>query len=51
MSTGFTPFELDCRQTPETPVTIAANKPNNVHAANEFILHWDNIIRIAKDSL
>ena len=50
-STGFTSFELDCRQTPETLVIIAADKPNNIHAANKFILYQDNIIKIAKDSL
>jgi hypothetical protein len=50
-STGFTPFELDCGQHPNTPITIAQGVTNTTPAATEFIDHWNNIIKIAKDSL
>jgi len=36
-STNFTPFELDCGQTPETPPTLAANQTTNVASTNEFL--------------
>ena len=48
-STGFTPFELDCRQHPNTP--IAMTQPSQVPAADDFVNHWNAIMKIAKDSL
>jgi hypothetical protein len=48
-STGYTPFELDCGQHPNTP--IAMTSPSEVPAANEFLQHWTSMIEIAKDSL
>ncbi|CAG8622037.1 7437_t:CDS:2 [Paraglomus occultum] len=50
-STGFTPFELDCGQHPNTPASLASNKLNHVLAAEDFINHWNNMIKIAKDTL
>src|SRR5213078_1924832 len=49
-STGFTPFELDCRQHPITPITLAM-KTTKVPVADDFIQHWDTIIKTAKDTL
>ena len=58
MSSGFTPFELDCGQPPITPLRLAMMgnvvKPDeieNVPAANEFIRQWSNKIAMAKDAL
>jgi hypothetical protein len=48
-STGFTPFELDCGQHPNTPITMT--QPSHVPAANDFIDHWNAMMKIAKDSL
>jgi len=50
-STGFTPFELDCGQHPNTPASLATNKLNHVPAAEDFINHWNNMIKIANDTL
>jgi len=50
-STGFTSFELDCGQHPNTPASLATNKLNHVPAAEDFINHWNNMIKIAKDTL
>ena len=36
-STRFTPFELDCRQYPNTPASLVTNKINQVSAAEDFI--------------
>jgi Chromo (CHRromatin Organisation MOdifier) domain len=48
-STGFTPFELDCGQHPNTPITMT--KESEVPAANDFLKHWTSMIDLAKDSL
>jgi len=48
-STGFTPFELDCGQHPHTPTTLATK--TKVAAAEDFLNHWENIIKLAKDTL
>jgi hypothetical protein len=48
-STGFTPFELDCGQHPKTPITLAT--PSQVPAADDFMYHWNTMIRITKDAL
>jgi hypothetical protein len=48
-STGYTPFELDHGQHPNTPVTLT--KESEVPAANEFLQHWTSMIEIAKDTL
>ena len=48
-STGYTPFELDCGQHPRTPITLTSE--SNVAASNDFINHWNNMIKIAKDLL
>ena len=48
-STGFTPFELDCGQSPNTLIILDIN--NNVAASEEFITHWNTMIKIAKDAL
>ncbi len=50
-STGFSPFELDCGFTPLTPISMAMETPSNVKAANDFIEHWDTMIKTAKDNL
>ena len=50
-STGFTPFELDADQHPITPTTLTSNKISNVVAADEFLDHWNNLIKITKDAL
>jgi hypothetical protein len=49
-STGYTPFELDNGQHPETPSTMAS-LVLNVAASEEFLNHWNNTIKIAKDTL
>jgi Chromo (CHRromatin Organisation MOdifier) domain len=49
VSTGFTPFELDCGQHPNTPITLAT--PSHVPAADDFINHWNAMIMTAKDAL
>ena len=36
-STGFTLFELNCRQHPNIPASLATNKINRVSAAEDFI--------------
>ena len=48
-STGFTPFELDCGQHPNAPITMT--KESEVPAANDFLKHWTSMIDLAKDSL
>src|SRR5579862_8578850 len=48
-STGFTPFELDCGQHPDTPIVMTT--PSKVPAANEFLEHWTSMIEIARDAL
>ena len=50
-STNYTPFELDCGQTPETPPTLATNQDTKVASAHEFLEQWENMIKIAKDNL
>jgi len=50
-STGFTPFELDCGQHPNTPITSTMETSNHVPAASDFLGHWNNMIKIAKDTL
>ena len=50
-STGFSPFELDCRFTPLMLISMAMEMPSNVKAANNFIEHWDTMIKTAKDNL
>src|SRR5271169_5792359 len=50
-STGFTPFELDCGQHPNTPITTTMETSNRVPAADDFINHWNAMMKIAKDSL
>jgi hypothetical protein len=48
-STQHTPFELDCGQSPYTPITI--NTDNKVAASQEFLEHWNTMIKTAKDAL
>ena len=36
-STGLTPFELDCGQTPNTPLRSTTQDIDNVPTANDFI--------------
>ena len=50
ISTGHTPFELDCGQHPLTPAALAT-KVTNVPAADDFAQHWENMINMAKDAL
>jgi len=50
-STNFTPFELDCGQPPNTPLTMTTNNQTNVKTADEFMEHWNNNIVMAKDAL
>src|SRR3954466_9025753 len=50
-STGFTPFELDYGQHPNTPLTMTTNNQTNVKTAEEFVKHWNNNIIMAKDAL
>src|SRR3954467_3371099 len=50
-STGFTPFELDCGQHPNTLISLATRKPTQVAAADDFVTHWDMILKTAKDVL
>jgi hypothetical protein len=50
-STGYTPFELDCGQHPNTPSSLAAKKNTQVPAADDFMNHWNMMIQIAKDTL
>jgi hypothetical protein len=49
VSTGYSPFELDCGQHPNTPMSMTTT--SEVPAANEFLQHWTSMIEIAKDSL
>ena len=53
ISTGFTPFELDCGYHPNTPTSIASNSLTNtkVATANEFVDRWNTMMKIAKDTL
>jgi transposase InsO family protein len=51
LSTGFTPFEIDLGQHPNTPTTFAAGKQTNVAATDDFLLRWENIINLTKDNL
>ncbi|CAG8582642.1 1815_t:CDS:1 [Paraglomus brasilianum] len=51
ISTGFTPFELDTGQHPHTPITLAKRTTTNVPVANDFIEHWNIMLKIAKDHL
>src|SRR4051812_39966306 len=37
--TGFTPFELDCGQHPNTPILLATRKPTQVAVADNFMTH------------
>jgi hypothetical protein len=48
-STQYTPFELDCGQSPQTPITIISD--NNVAASQEFMDHWNHMMKSAKDLL
>ena len=50
-STGFTLFELDNRQHPITPITLATRAINNTLAISDFINHQNNMIKIAKNIL
>jgi Chromo (CHRromatin Organisation MOdifier) domain/Integrase core domain len=50
LSTGHTPFELDCGQHPFTPASLITQR-TSVPAADNFLEHWDNMINIAKDNL
>ena len=50
-SIGFTPFELDAGQHPITPPTLTSNKVSNIVAADEFLDHWNNLMKITKDAL
>jgi ''chromo'' (CHRromatin Organisation MOdifier) domain./Integrase core domain. len=50
LSTGYTPFELDCGQHPLTPASFISQR-TSVPAADNFLEHWDNMIHMAKDSL
>ena len=50
LSTGHTPFELDCDQHPLTSASLI-NQRTLVPADDNFLEHWDNMISIAKDSL
>ena len=49
-STGYTPFELDNGQHPETLSSIINNN-SNVAATEEFLNHWNNTIKIAQDAM
>ena len=48
-STGFTPFELDCGQHLNTPITMT--KEFEIPVTNDFLKHWTSMIDLAKDSL
>ena len=50
LSTGYSPFKLDCGQHPLTPAELAT-KTTKVPAADNFAQHWDNMIQMAKDAL
>src|SRR5579883_567771 len=50
-STGFTPFELDCRFTPLMPITMMMESATKIEAADKFVEYWDMIIKTAKDNL
>ena len=48
-STGFTPFELD---TSHHPITLAASIiPTKIPAANEYVEHWNFIMKAAREAL
>src|SRR5579884_2763942 len=49
-STGHTPFELDCGQTPRTPINILSSQ-NNVATSQDFMEHWNIMIKTVKDLL
>ena len=49
--TSFIPFELDCRQHPNTSITLAHSDNRSVPAANDFMYHWNTMIKSAKDAL
>ena len=51
MSTGYTPFELDNGQHPLTPMMLTTKPDTPVEATNEFLLHWQNMLKIAADNL
>ena len=51
LSTGYSPFELDCGQYPSTPASFFSQGTSSVPAANNLLEHWDNMVNIAKDSL
>ena len=48
-STGFTPFELDTGCHPITPA--ASIVPTKVPAANEYVEHWNYIMKAAREAL
>src|SRR4051812_33486317 len=50
-STRFTPFELDCEQHLNTPISLATRKPTQLAAADDFMTHWDIMLKTAKDAL
>ena len=50
-STGFTSFELDCGQHPNISMTLAYSETRCVSAADNFMYHWNTMIKIAKDAL
>src|ERR1051325_4382026 len=49
ISTGYSPFELDCGRSPLTPGNIS--QPSNVAAADEMITEWNNTLKFASDNL
>ena len=51
ISTGYTPFELDAGQHPLLPTSLAVNIDTPVQATNDFLLHWQNMLKVAKDNL
>src|ERR1051325_8871525 len=50
-SIGYTPFELDCGQAPNTPSNLINLHPTNVEATDNFLNRWDNMMKIAQDNL
>jgi transposase InsO family protein len=52
-STGYTPFHLDCGQTPIVPSSLLNQTlyPSNVDSVEDFMSNWRTMITIAKDSL
>ena len=47
-STGFTPFEFDCGQHPNTSMTLTYPETRHVPAADDFMYHWNIMIKMAK---